>query len=450
MLQRLSLLFRFRIRSGMPSLGPLLAGRGVWQFAAAAAEPLCQGIVLFFLYRLVLEALGAAQLGIWSLVIASLSLSQIADPGIARAMPRSLAAIVSGTTDERRRLQALHVGNGAMLCALVYLVIGLVLWLPSWHLLGFSVAAADLALARALLPFAIGSMVLAGIAAVVLQSLIAARRADLKTGIVVAAELIQLLVAALAVARWGLWGMLAAQLARNAVLLLGGLAAAVVQFRIPVSAFLRPDRDVLRELLGFGLRLQSISVIAFLYEPATKFLLGRFGGLDIVAWFDMASRLIQQGRAVIVAGNYNAVPHLTEAALRPAQAGLVRMLRLQFLLTAGAGLCLCLTLGIGAPLISRLWIGDAQPEFVSILAILSVAWFINILSVPTFMLAISRKRTGVITIAHAVIAVLNLAFGYGLGYALGAIWVVLAWALALIVGSVIIALSDRTMLHAQG
>jgi len=49
-------------------------------------------------------------------------------------------------------------------------------------------------------------------------------------------------------------------------------------------------------------------------------------------------------------------------------------------------------------------------------------------------------------VAHAVIAVANLLLGIPLGYVMGDVGVVLAWAVALSSGSIMIALSYRPLL----
>jgi O-antigen/teichoic acid export membrane protein len=55
-----------------------------------------------------------------------------------------------------------------------------------------------------------------------------------------------------------------------------------------------------------------VSISQLLYEPTTKILLSKYGGLGILGNYEMASRLVNQVRALIVNANQVVIPIIAE------------------------------------------------------------------------------------------------------------------------------------------
>jgi hypothetical protein len=93
------------------------------------------------------------------------------------------------------------------------------------------------------------------------------------------------------------------------------------------------------------------------------------------------------------------------------------------------------------PLISRLWIGTYTDAFILFADLLFVGWFLNMLSNPAYFayLGIGVLRWNVA--GHLVIGLLNGLLGVVLGWLYGATGVVVGFVIALILGSLVIALS---------
>src|SRR5262249_24558682 len=89
---------------------------------------------------------------------------------------------------------------------------------------------------------------------------------------------------------------------------------------------LRWSRTTFRELIAYGWKLPTVSLLVLGYEPVTKFLLGRFFGAEMVGLYELATRMVQQVRALIGAPNNALVP--TFAALgRDGARGYLPLLR---------------------------------------------------------------------------------------------------------------------------
>ncbi|MCP2619681.1 oligosaccharide flippase family protein [Candidatus Aminicenantes bacterium AC-334-K16] len=68
------------------------------------------------------------------------------------------------------------------------------------------------------------------------------------------------------------------------------------------------DKKLFREIVGYGINFQIISVARMLYDPITKALLTKFGGLSLVGYYEMANKLIYQIRSLKVSANQILVP----------------------------------------------------------------------------------------------------------------------------------------------
>src|SRR5690606_16388397 len=103
-------------------------------------------------------------------------------------------------------------------------------------------------------------------------------------------------------------------------------------------------------------------MLQMLGDPLTKMLLAKFGGLDSTAYFDMANRMIQQIRALIVSVNKVFVPRiaaiqeLDPASLRSTYEGMSR-----WTLEIAIPLYTCIVWAV--PMIGMIWIGSEAGAF---------------------------------------------------------------------------------------
>jgi len=177
-----------------------------------------------------------------------------------------------------------------------------------------------------------------------------------------------------------------------------------------------------------------------LYDPITKALLTKFGGLSMTGFYEMASRMILQLRALLVTANQVLVP--TIADLQEKNPELIQSVyKSSYRLLFYLALPLFLVIVALTPIISEIWIGHYEGRFVLFAILLAVGWFLNTLTAPAYFanLGIGELRWN--TIGHVVIGVLNTGLGLFLGILYGGKGVVIAWVFSLIIGSHIITVS---------
>ncbi len=93
------------------------------------------------------------------------------------------------------------------------------------------------------------------------------------------------------------------------------------------------------------------------------------------------------------------------------------------------------------PVISELWIGHYEKAFVSFGILLSIGWFFNTLSAPSYFVNLGTGELRWNVVSHVAIAVLNAVLGLILGVYFGGNGVVIAWVISLALGSSLIYLS---------
>ncbi len=174
-----------------------------------------------------------------------------------------------------------------------------------------------------------------------------------------------------------------------------------------------------------------------LYEPVTKTLLTKFGGLASVGYYEIANRFVLKTRELIVSVFQVLVPvYATHFEENIESIKIVYSKSLNYLLFLALPLFSLLIIVL--PIISFFLLGRFENQFYNFALILSIAWFFNIVTVPAYhaFLGIGTLRWNVL--GHLITLILNLALCYTLGSIYGGAGTIIGWALSLITGSLII------------
>ncbi len=390
--------------------------------------------LLFALYRYINVTLGVAQLGVWSVVLATASASRLADLGLSTGVTRFVARD-RARGESARAAQVIDTATLTLMA-----VVGAVL--PLLHLLIARLLprlfdAEHLAGALEILPYALASLWLAIVAAVFQGGLDGCQRMELRAGLVVMGQLALLILSIALVPRLGLVGLAWAQIGQGLLLMVGGrllLCRALPTLpRLPRKW----GRPVLREMLGYGANVQAATIFMLLLDPVAKALMARFGGPAAAGYFEMANQVVLKVRALIVSANQTIVPHVAVLA----ETGPSRLARLY---CENMALLTFVTLPAFALLIvwaggfSWLLAGAYQPEFVFLFTLVAAAWGVNIFAGPAHFTNLGTGSVGMNTLAHMLMGALNASLGWLLGSRYGAHGVVLGYAIALAAGSAVL------------
>jgi len=399
--------------------------------AAASSQALVSGLLLFCLYKYLLATIGVEKVGIWSTVLATTTMTRLTELGLTGSVVKFVAkyraygdqpAVVSVV-----ETAIISIGLGIGLAGLLLLP---VISYALKHVMDLSAYA----VAAGLLPYAILSLWMNSVCGVVQGALDGCQRADKRSLVTLFSNFAFVAAVPVLVPKHGLLGLAYAQIGQGIIV----LVVTWYQLRKHVIGlrFLRLRWSGLRfrEMFRYGLAFQASTLAQLAFDPVTKALLSKFGGLTSVGYYEMASRMVTQVRALIVSANQVVVPLMAEMKeSAPEQIHRVylnnyRAMVLLCILGAGALIAL-------APMISILWIGKISTEFVTSVFLLTIGWTINTLTVPAFFANQGLGNLGINTVSSFGIAMLNVVLGVALGWLFAGTGVVLGWALALAIGS---------------
>jgi len=400
---------------------------------------LITAVVYIFLYKYLIGAVGIDQLGVWSLVIATISIGAVANSALSESVIR-FVAIYSVKNDWLNVSKVLF--TSCYVLALLLTVFLSIIYGASYFVLPFVVKNNYLVLARSLLPWGLLGFWMNGIATAFLSFFEGMRLAYIKNMVSAASVFLFYAASLFLVPKYGLIGVVYAQVIQSAALLVA--SAILVFIKLPVIS-LRPlgrKSDLFRQIMGFSVNLQFVSIISILYEPVTKYFLAKYGNISFVGFYEMANRLVLQARSVIISATQILVPNMTieaEKSLEALNAIYFKVFSIVFSIST----YMLAAIIIFLPYISIIWIGHFEPIFIISTIILGVGWYINIFTSPAYFVNYATNTLKINVRGQLITAVLNPCLCLLLGVYFGSYFIVAGWALALTGGAIYIMMASH-------
>ena len=225
----------------------------------AVTQTLVATGTLLYLYRFLLETIGVEKLGIWSLVLASTSLTQFANMGISGGVVKFVAKYF--TRQDQENL------NGVVQTALLSLSalsgLALIVAYPLCALgLAYVMPAASFPAALQVLPHALFTVWIMMVGSVFQSCLDGVQRIDLRSITQIISTLVYFVLCLVLVRGYGLPGLAWARIIQSAAL--------VVQYRTDFTTYPLP---YLSMLIGFSLTV----LVSMWFHPVRHTLLAHFG-----------------------------------------------------------------------------------------------------------------------------------------------------------------------------
>jgi O-antigen/teichoic acid export membrane protein len=395
-----------------------------------AVQVVVSALFMFFVYKFLLAAIGPEQLGVWSIVMAVSTLARITDLGFAGGMTRFVAKY-RALDQQESVLEVVETGTislailAAGMLGLSYPLLAILL-----PLFMEPAAARD---ALTLLPFSLLSFGLLAVAGSFLSSLDGLQRADLRNLLLISGTLVYGVLIPACVNTMGFVGLGWAQLAQSGCILIGALFVLRSQLNLGWWPT-RWRKDRFREMLGYNVSLQITTLAAFLGDPLTKLMLGHFGGMGSVAYYEMATKMVNQFRAVVTNVNQVMVPVITHLHER-GDAELAPLYRQTYSLM----FFVCTSFYAGAilavPSISWLWIGESHPFFIHVAYVLMLTMLLNTLTAPAYFSNMGTGHANANAASQVILGAANLCAGWVLGSLFAGAGVVTAYSVAVVIGS---------------
>jgi O-antigen/teichoic acid export membrane protein len=406
---------------------------------SSVAQIVVGGVALFFLYKFLLAVLGPANLGVWSLVVATSSLVQVANFGLASSVIKQVAEYDAAKDSEKL---GLAIQTAAVSMAVLCIpVVALAYPLARQYLI-FALKGNQYRAAIDIMPVALGAFWVMMVGGIYQGALYGCQLIISRNGILIAETVLYFLLCLLFAPTYGLVGLVWARLLQNCVTL--ALSALILKHHVPAMPLIphRWDKALFKEVFAYASNFQIISLLVLMCDPLTKGLLSRYGSISDVAYYEMASKMIQQFRALILNANQVLVPVFVRLGkLDPARMQLVYNVSYQvifFLSIVTYGF-----VAAAAPLLSEFWLGHFEPAFVWPMLLLCVGWCANSIGIPAYHASLGSGKLKFNVIAHGLMAITNALIACVLGPMIGGIGVVAAWSFALCLSSAVLCWSQQ-------
>ncbi|WP_159479127.1 lipopolysaccharide biosynthesis protein [Chryseobacterium sp. 18068] len=410
---------------------------------SAVLQVVFTACLYFFLYKYLLEELGVEQLGIWSLILSFSSIANLANLGLTSGLVKFVAEYLLEA--DKTKLGKL-IFTSILSMSILFGSISLIILFFAEFLLKYAIDIKFLKIALEILPFSLASLCINAIGGVFTSVLEGCQKNYIRNFIYIISGILMFGGTIILTPEYHLKGVAISQLLQSVFIFLTALV-----FTIKINPnnrlkYWKWSSQSFRELFNYGYKFQLVSISQLLYEPATKFLLTKYGGLSLVGHYEMATKAVNQFRALLTNANQVVVPVIAEKAKSGDSSFLqdfyVKMNRILLLLT----LPLSTILIIATPFISLIWLGTFNDDFIFSMLVLAVMTLINIMCGPAYYSSLGEGRLNVLVIVHVGMAIANIIFGLLLGELMGGYGIILAWGIALSLGSCIVIFTYNKLL----
>ena len=339
--------------------------------------------VYLFLYPFLLHSLGYQRFGLWALLGISAQYAVIGDLGISNALIKQVA---EASLDTQRN----KIGDLAGSATAIFTLIGgaataLVFMFHRAILNALHVQPALLQEADVLLRGMVLVLWLTLLSNVYTSVLSGLHRMDLTNLIQTAGLVLNAVCSVVAIEMGaGLTGLMLS----SAVTAIASWVAAVILVRRAGSGdwlvLPRAHRRLMGGLLSFGGYLYVAGLSTLLLDPMMKVLLTRFGSLEWVSEFELASRIVTQIRSLFANVMFPLLPAASLLSRDSASVHALFTKATRLLWSSAVPIFLVLSIMAG-PLIT-VWLGHSLPNVRFGLMLLSLGWLCNVMTIAPYLL----------------------------------------------------------------
>lgn len=381
------------------------------------------------------------QLGIWAVVLATVSFTRLAEFGLSSCVTKFVA---DSNASGKHAKSLIIIDTSVTTVAITIAILSPVLYLGLQSVFPLFIDAAHIDAANEILPYAIASLWLSAISTVQFGGLDGHQKMVARAWLESAGAVTYVVLALVLLESLQLVGLAVAQVCQGVFLLIG---SRLLLRRTETALQLLPkhwDFQTLKSMLNYGLHLQFSALAASLLDPLTKILLTAFSGVSAAGYFELASQVVEKSRSVLSGANRAVVPHVAHLYYSGNHDDLKK-----FYAENSDIIHICVTVGCTLLLSSSFWIstvllGVVDNTFVTLLILCVLGWGLNSLAIPAFYLNLGTGHVRINTIATGSMALLNLTLGILLGGYFGSFGATAAYGLALAAsGGILILLTNK-------
>ena len=401
---------------------------------SAIIQVIIVGIVYLILYKFVLSQIGVKLFGVWSLIIATTSVASLANFGISSSIVKFVSTY---NTRKRTDLITKLIFTSLIFIMTTYTLISLIIYFSGTRLLPFFIEEDFIDIAITILPFSLISLILNATSGVFNSAIDGIQKNYIKSFIITFSSIVLLFLSILLTPKFGILGLVYAQIFQSIFVLISTVFFFKKLSKIPLNLRWNWDSTIFKEIFNYGIKVQAASILEMTFEPITKFLLSKFGGLTMVGYYEMASRLVVQLRSLIVSANQVMIPVIAESKENnPSNIKLIY--KKLFSIVLYLNILLITFIIVLAPIISLIWIGHYESIFVYVVILSSMSMFFNISSTPAYFSYMGEGKLNWIVMSILIGFLINILLGYLLGLNFGGYGVIISFNISLVLQAILL------------
>lgn len=382
-------------------------------------------IVLFIQYRLMIKVLGLSSLGLWSLILTFISLTSVGTSGFSGSVVRYIAIYKARTnTKVDKLIETIEIS-----VAIISLVLIIMLMILMYYFGLYFFTTVELNILNEIIPIIIIGFFISTLSGVHLQALDGLQLIYLRNIINIISKFSYLILIYSLINKYGIMGISIAFLISSLITI--SLSTFFIKKYVPSKKIilLRFDVEIFKEISNYGFNFQLSSLAQVIYDPLTKLLIKKFGGIDSVGLYELASKILFQIRQLIVIIINTIVPVIAE--LKERNSDYVNELYYKiFNFVVLVSIILFTIELLSFPIIADIFIDSRNnniTKFNVYFTEIAIGLTINIFCIPAYMFNLGTGNIRSNTIAFVTGAVMYIS----LELIIGKIWkdegVVLGW-----------------------
>lgn len=410
---------------------------------SAVIQVVFTALLYFFLYKYLLAAVGVKQLGVWSLILSFSSIANLANMGLTSGLVKFVAEYL--LEDDETKLGKL-IFTSILSMLVLFGFLSLIILSSAKFFLEYVIDKTFLNIALEILPYSLASLCINAVGGVFTSVLEGHQKNYIRNFIYIASGIVMFVGTLLLTPLYHLKGVAIVQLLQSVFIFVVALICTVKINPNNKIRYWKWSSKSFKELFNYGYKFQLVSISQLLYEPATKLLLSKYGGLALLGHYEMATKAVNQFRALLTNANQVVVPVVAEKAKIGGSSFLqnfyIKMNRILLLFN----LPLSTILVLATPFISLLWLGDFNNDFIFSMLVLIASTFVNIMCGPAYFSSMGEGRLNILVVVHIGMAIINIVLGMILGRYLGGYGIIIAWGVALSIGSLVVIINYNSSL----
>lgn len=395
---------------------------------SAIIQVVIVGLIYLILYKFVLTQLGIELLGVWSLIVASTSIVSLANFGISS----SIVKFVS-TYNTRKRTDLVNklIFTSLIFILTTYTLLSIIIYFLGTRLLHFIIDEHFISIAITLLPFSLISLIINATSGVFNSAIDGIQKNYVKSYIIIFSSIVLLVLSILLTPKFGILGLVYAQIGQSIFVLILTFIFFIKLFHTSFNFRWNWDCMIFKEIFNYGFKIQIASILEMTFEPISKFLLSKFGGLTMLGYYEMASRLLVQLRSLTASATQVMIPVVAEAKENN-PSNITILYTKSFSIVLYLNILLTTFIVVFTPVISLIWIGHYESTFVNIVILGSVSMFINVSTTLAYFNLMGEGKLKWIVLSIFISYLVNIILSYPLGSYFGGMGIILSFNIALV------------------